>query len=262
MYNYYDFEAEFPLEKAVQKFLLSDYFHDSHICYVEFDSIRREALIRLQCCRDWENSAKGSLDDPQYTYILHFYGVCGFRNITELRSADYINGRFKNTAWLNEQQKRTKRKVYQYRIEVSDGYLDILFARFSIRKAVGRITYNDITELGAFYKGWYERSPEKINQIRMNLLTNDLCDFHLELLYANSVEDLSMQCRRVLNGEASSDAKNYAAWLLGKCGLKTDLQLIWNRYRTDIEQEDDSGYDHAMNQRNILDAIELLSSLE
>jgi len=28
MYNYYDFEAEFPLKKAVQKFLVSDYFHD------------------------------------------------------------------------------------------------------------------------------------------------------------------------------------------------------------------------------------------
>ena len=130
------------------------------------------------------------------------------------------------------------------------------------RASLRSLTYNDITGLGAFYKGWYERSPEKIDQIRTNLLTNNLCDFHLELLYANSVEDLSLQCRRVLNGEASSDAKNYAAWLLGKCGSKTDLQLIWDRYRTDTEQEDDSGYDHAMNHRNLLDAIELLSNLE
>ena len=28
MYNYYDFEAEFPLKKDVQKFLVLDYFHD------------------------------------------------------------------------------------------------------------------------------------------------------------------------------------------------------------------------------------------
>ena len=31
MYNYYDFDADFPLQKAARKFLLSDYFHDSVI---------------------------------------------------------------------------------------------------------------------------------------------------------------------------------------------------------------------------------------
>ena len=61
MYNYYDFEAEFPLEKATQKFLVSDYFHDSRIQDIKMDHRKHELIIRLQCCRDWETANMGSL---------------------------------------------------------------------------------------------------------------------------------------------------------------------------------------------------------
>ena len=262
MYNYYDFEAEFPLEKATQKFLVSDYFHDSRIQDIKMDHRKHELIIRLQCCRDWETANVGSLDDAQYTYYLRFSGVYGFRSVTELRWTDYINGRFKQTAWLNEQQQRTKSKLYQFRMGLSDGYIDLLFSRFSIRKASGRISYKDIEELGAFYKEWYCRTPERISEIRKELqeaTDKSLCDLNLEFLYANRVDDLPLLCRSIIKGETPSDAKVYASWLLGKCGKKEDLQLIWDTYHAEIERKEyDYGSDNPMKYRNLLDAIEQL----
>ena len=264
MYNYYDFEAGFPLERATQKFLVSDYFHDSRIQDIKMDYRKHELIIRLQCCRDWETANMGSLDDAKYTYFLRFSGVYGFRSVTELRWGDYINGRFKQSTWLTEQQQRTKRKLYQFRIGLSDGYIDLLFRSFSIRKAVGRISYRDVDELGAFYKEWYRRSPEKISEIINELQadTSDLmCDMKLEFLYANVVKDLCLLCQNTITGEASPEAKVYAAWLLGKRGAKEDLQLIWDVYRTETERkEHEFGSDDPMKYRNLLDAIENLNN--
>ena len=266
MYNYYDFEAEFPLEKATQKFLVSDYFHDSRIQDIKMDHRKHELIIRLQCCRDWETANMGSLDEVQYTYFLRFSGVYGFRAVTELQTSEYINGRFKQTAWLNEQQQRTKRKLYQFRIGLSDGYIDLIFCSFTIRKAVGRVFYRDVDELGAFYKEWYRQSPEQIREI-MNELQADasdlMSDMKLEFLYANEVKDLRALCQNIITGEASPDAKVYAAWLLGKRGAKEDLQLIWDVYRTEAERiEYEFGSDDSMKYRNLLDAIENLNGCE
>ena len=266
MYNYYDFDADFPLQKAAQKFLLSDYFHDSVIRSVELNNEKRNLVIQLQCCRDWENNQVGTLNDIRYTYILHFSGVYGFRSMTESRTSEYINGRFKQTEWLNGQQQRTKRKLYQFRIGLSDGYIDFIFGSFSIRKAAGRISYKDIDELGAFYKEWYQRSPEQISDIIKELqadVSDSICDLNLEFLYANEVKDLRSQCHKIITGEALPDAKVYAAWLLGKCGTKDDLQLIWDVYRAETERKEyESGSDDPMKYRNLLDAIESLNNCE
>lgn len=265
MYNYYDFEAEFPLEKAVQKFLVSDYFHDSEIRSVELNSTHRELLIRLQCRRDWERAGEGNLEDARYTYTLRFIRVYGFRSVTDLRWPEYINGRFKQTAWLCEQQKQTKRKLYQFRIGLADGYLDILFGRFSVRKETGRISYADTKELGAFYKDWYKRSPEQLDKIREALksLSPDSIDvdLNLEFLYANKAADLPQQCRRVLTGNVSPDAKAYSAWLLGKCGTPDDLSLIREAFWTDKAHKSiDLGSEDPMKYRNYIDAAEQLMS--
>ena len=209
MYNYFEFEEELPLEKAVQKYLVSDYFHDSKICSVELNSPRRELVICLQCRRDWERAGEGALEDARYTYILRFHCVHGFRSVTDLRWPEYINVHFKQTAWLHEQQKQTKRKLYQFRIGLEDGYLDILFGHFSVRKETGRISYADTKELGAFYKDWYKRSPEQLDKAWETLksISPDSidADLNLEFLYANKAADLPKQCRRVLTGTVSPD---------------------------------------------------------
>ena len=267
MNNYYDFEAEFPLEKAVQKFLVSDYFHDSEIRSAELNSTRRELVIRLQCRRDWESAGEGAFEDARYTYILRFSCVHGFRSVTDLCWPEYINGRFKQTAWLRERQKQTKRKLYQFRIGLADGFLDILFSHFSVRKETGRISYADIKELGAFYKDWYKRSPEQLDKIREALksISPDSVDvdLNLEFLYANKAPDLPQQCRRVLTGTVSPAAKAYAAWLLGKCGTPGDLSLIREAFLTEkADKSVDLSSEDPMKYRNYVDAAEQLMSCE
>ena len=265
MYNYYDFEAEFPQEKSAQKFLMSDYFHDSRICSINMDHDRRELVICLQCQREWEESEKGAIEDARYTYILRFAGVYGLCIATDLSWPEYINGRFKQTAWLRKQQKQTKRKLYQFRIGLADGYLDIVFQRFFVRKAEGRISYAGVKEVGAFYKNRLQRSPEKLAEIRdeLNNTSQDSLndDYNLEILYANSTEDLPQQCRRILTGEASQAAKAYAAWLLGKCGTPKDLPLIWEAFRAEKERECiDCSFESPMRDRNYLDSVEQLTN--
>ena len=266
MYNYYDFDADFPQQKAAQKFLLSDYFHDSVIRSVELNNDKRDLVIQLQCCRDWENDRRATFDDLRYTYILHFTGVYGFRSVTESRTPEYINGRFKQTEWLNEQQQRAKRKLYHFRIGLSDGFIDLLFCSFSIRKAVGRISYKGIGELDAFHKEWYHRSAEQVSGIISKLqadVSDSVCDLNLELLYANGVKDLRSICHTIITGKTSPDAKAYAAWLLGKCGTREDLQLIWDLYRTETERKEyEFGSDDPMKYRNLLDALENLNHYE
>ena len=264
MNNYYDFEAEFPLEKAVQKFLVSDYFHDSEIRSAELNSTRRELVIRLQCRRDWESAGEGAFEDARYTYILRFSCVHGFRSVTE---QPFDKTWLDETAWLRERQKQTKRKLYQFRIGLADGFLDILFGRFSVRKETGRISYADIKELGAFYKDWYKRSPEQLDKIREALksISPDSVDvdLNLEFLYANKAPDLPQQCRRVLTGTVSPAAKAYAAWLLGKCGTPGDLSLIREAFLTEkAEKSVDLSSEDPMKYRNYVDAAEQLMSCE
>lgn len=269
MYNYYDFAADFPRDKGTRKFLLSDYFHDSVIRSVELDSEKRILEISMQCCRDWENKGDGERSDPQYTYILRFFGVAGFVCETELIWPEYINGRFKNTAWLQTRQKETGRKIYQFRMGLADGYLDILFTRFQIRKALGRIYYGDVTEGEdtPFYKTWLIRNPEKLAAVRRDLTKaaeDDLSvDFHLEMLYANEAEDLAEWCRYVLRGNICDEGKAYAAWLLSKCGGKEDLKVIWERYCTELKNDFQTvGPALDMKRRNYQDAVEWLQSRE
>ena len=72
MHNYIDFEADYPRSKAVRKFLLADYLHDSDLKAVDYNQAGKELTIRLQCCRDYEKVHKGTLDDTGYSYTRRY----------------------------------------------------------------------------------------------------------------------------------------------------------------------------------------------
>ena len=264
MHNYIDLEADYPRSKAVRKFLLADYFHDSSLKTVDYNKDGKELTIRLQCCGDYEEATgQGAFDDEVYGYVLQFRGVMGFRYNTDSNWEDYLNGRFKKTAWLLETQKRTKRALYQFRMQLADGYLDIIFHSFQIRKVKGRINYRGINSSEEFFTECYAESPEELNRLREELNMEDdpmMDDYRLEQLYLNGEEDLPSLCRMVLKKNQDEDVKAYAAWLLGKCGDLSDRALIWQAYQ---EWREQSGNDTCswnwMMDRNYQDAIEYLT---
>lgn len=263
MHNYIDLEAEYPRSKAVRKFLLADYFHDSALKALDHNQAERELTIRLQCSRDYEKAPKGTFEDDVYGYILQFRGVWGFRYNTDSRWTEYLNGCFKKTAWLLETQKRTRRALYQFRMQLADGYLDIIFHSFEMRKVKGRINYHDINDLESFHMEYLKRSMEELNQLREELNQgNDpmMDDSRLEQLYANGEKDLPSLCRMVLKKNQDEDVKAYAAWLLGKCGDLSDRALIWQAYQEWREQSgnDTCSWNWLMD-RNYHDAIEYLT---
>ena len=263
VYNYYDDQADYPKDRAVQRFLLGDYFHDSKLTGIDFDRANAALVLRLQCCRDWELFGKGSMQDEKYGYILRFHGVAGLRQDVNMICADYINGRFKNTAWLAAMQAETKRKLYQFRIGLAEGFLDILFHSVQIRKTAGHIRYPEPAENEDGTKRRLQRSQEELCSIRKELLAgNDpmLDDLRLEILYANKEEKLPFLCRQVLEQNRDADAKAYAAWLLGKCGAASDRPLIWQVYRDITEQSTQEAWSrNPMQDRNFLDAVEALT---
>lgn len=263
MYNYYDAEADYPKDKAAGKFLLTDYFHDSRICSMKYNYKKAEFVLKLQCCRDWERLGKGSIEDKAYRYILRFRGVAGLRQDTGLVCPEYINGRFKKTAWLISKQAQTKKILYQFRIGLSDGFLDIIFHSFQIEKTIGKIRYKDIKDYKAFTIGIEQEKPDQIQKLREELFSGEdsyLDDVRLEKLYVSGADDLVSICRELLKQDRDKDARAYAAWLLGKCGMPSDRGIICQTYQEISMQSLNKPYSgYLMQNRNFLDAIESLT---
>lgn len=265
MYNYYDFEAEHPRDKAAYKFLLSDYFHDGEIRCVNYDNKKRKLEICIRRSCEAEKTKTGNRDDTERIYLLAFSGVAGYRAFTsgDIQPTEFINGRFKKTAWLDERQEETEQKLYQFRIGLSDGYIDILFTGFSIRKMNGRISYRDIDEYKTDFRERYSKNPEEIEEIRNKLQSKSESlnwDIYLENLYACNAGDIAAQCRMIIKKNAPSDCKIYAAWLLGKFGTQEDSKSIWKIYREESERNEyDFGSDDPMKYRNLIDAAENLN---
>ena len=152
MYNY-EHEIECPDNKAIRKFLWNDYFHDSELLDIRFDREWRKVLLTLESCRDIDNAwerLKGDGDTrhqyieghkDEYIYTLLFLGTVYFHVERMMYCGDYINGRFKDTALLRRLQSGSKKPLYHFRIQFADGYADILFDGFQIRKQTGRVNY-------------------------------------------------------------------------------------------------------------------------
>ena len=153
--NNFEHEIDCPRNKAIHCLLWHDYFHDSEVKDISFDYKKKLISFVVESFRDKENKwrkLKGDDDSKreyiathtdEFIYYLTFKGVEYF-NLERLPSFnDYINGRFKDTALLRKINEEDKRKCYHFRIQFDDGYGDIVFRDFIIRKKVGRVFYYD-----------------------------------------------------------------------------------------------------------------------
>lgn len=254
MHNYNDHEANYPTDKASVKVLYNDYFHDSRITSLNIIPEKHALEMRLQCSRECEEENGGAREDiynQKYGYVLTFFGVTYLDIQTTLDWPEYINGRFKAIA----------KGKYYFRIQTADGYIDVGYRSFKLRKNIGRVSYKGISGFDPWIKKAWQVSDEMLNAILTRLADDgyseeDDFDLYLDLerLYASGRTDIAKYLRRYASSSWEVDvAVPFSAWLLGKFGSPDDIPLL----RQVSDRTDDP-----LIKRNILDAIETLSNNE
>lgn len=275
MHNY-EHEIECPEDRAIRKFLWCDYFSDSDIIKVEWEGRGRDCIVMtLVSDRDeraiwhrfhgeydqWHAYVDGNPD--QFTYVLKFkHAYYLERRQSGGWRSDFLNARFKDTAILKKIGRTAKRKLYHLRIHTSDGFIDLIFGGFEIRKLVGRMSYsmNMIME------------PERLNEFDKEMtleraytsLPED--DFERFLLLERMYEaghpsllEAARDCMR--SNDPCEDAKPYAAYLLGKIGSREDIPAMLDAYFELERNLLKIGWDYctvAQRKQNIIDAVELI----
>lgn len=227
MYNYDDYEANLPIDKASYKVLYNDYFHDSLITAINISPEKHYLEIQVQCRRECEAEAHDPCKDilnEKYGYILIFFGVSFLEISTTVQWCEYINGRFK----------AIPKGKYYYRIQTADGYIDIGYRSFKLRKRIGRVSYKGITEFDAWMERSWLSSEDQIASILKKIADNGYTEEHefdlyldLQRLYASKVMGIAPYLRRIVtSGWDSESAVPYAAWLLVKFGDSSDIPLL------------------------------------
>lgn len=261
MHNFYH-EIPLPADKAIRKFLWVSYFHDSLIQEVFLDEPRKNALtLKVDCARDG------------FTYLLQFHGVAHFEYSSPRNGwhigEDISSTVFKDTALLHRLQSEENNPLYHLRFSHWDGYTDVIFQRFTIRRVGGRVNYK--SEVPPERLGWqhclYTPSGAYLPDIdpfeddfaalsadddeeRLFMIDNILWA-RLYRLQQNGVTDELIQQSRFILAERPrcENAPLYAAHLLGKQGDSQDIPTLTNLYLAE---------ENLLKKRVILDAMELI----
>lgn len=227
MYNYYDYEANLPNDKASYKVLYNDYFHDSLITSINICPEKHSLEMQVQCQRECEEETGDPRKDilnEKYGYTITFSGVSYLEINTTLQWCEFINGRFK----------AIPKGKYYYRIQTADGYMDIGYCSFTLRKRIGRVSYKGIAQFDPWMDKLWLTPEERIMSILKRLDDNGYTEeqefdlfLDLQRLYSSKTAGIAPQLRRIAaSGWESEDAVPYAAWLLGKFGDPDDIPLL------------------------------------
>ena len=282
-----------PENKAMKYFLWLSYFHDSLITAIEFKrkgnrdfffSPNRVELT-IVSIRDIDND-QSIPDDYQkgeeylkahrdrYTYKLVFDGCVYFNNEKYFHCGDFVHGVFLDSARLRtiHASDDTKR-YYHYRITLADGYMDLIFHRFTIKRVIGKVKYPDIEPMVDYPKWqleWLLRESTKDETAALDTawVTSQLESEDDEviahaLLYLARNENRCVveEARKIMKKPwpAFSEAREAAMWVLGQQGDECDLPILLQEYFS-LEER----YAHATitpinvfsSKRFVMDAIE------
>ena len=264
----YEHEIACPDNKGIRNYLWYDYFHDSKIDNISFNHRKGLVTLTIECSREMEeirNMLKGDYDVRRayidenidsFTYILAFKGTKYFHTERLIMVNDYINGRFKDTALLRKLIAENKKPYYHFRIQIADGYMDIIFSDFTIRKRAGRVKY-PIKEIS------YQTCKSLTDDDKKAALDGDDFERFLVMQKLFKESDLSLPeiARKNLWFDDDGDACLYSAYLLGKFGDISDVSKLLELYLKIEEQLISKSIcrcDAILPKRNIMDAIELI----
>lgn len=271
----WNFEHEIPCpdNRAIQCYLWYDWFHDSAI--KRFDFQEADLIVTVQCCRDMDAFFDRHKSWPhercreyihshleEFTYHLRFTRLAYFRTdfAHELNNNDYINGRFKQSALLRRLQAQNPKARYHLRIQTANGYMDIVFQDFQIRKGHGRVRYYPVD----FHNvGLYTAAPLKYVFAETEETADDDFDRFQEILCMQKEADprlLEVLRRHAALDMRYEDSCILSLYLLGKYGDTVDLPLLMRKLEMIESELEQTGYvvptAALLPKRIILDAVE------
>jgi len=266
--NNYEHEIACPNNKGIRNYLWYDHFHDSKIDYISFNHRKGLLTLTLECCRDIEDIWNKLKDDhdvrrayikeniDSFIYILTFKGIKYFHTERLIMVNDYINGRFKDTALLRKLIAEYKKPFYHFRIQIDDGYMDIIFSDFTIRKRAGRVKY-PIEEIA------FTTCKSLSDDDKKAALDGD--DFErflaMQKLFQESDPSLPEIARKNLWFDDDGDACLYSAYLLGRFGDMSDVSKLLELYlriEEHLVSKSICRCGAVLPKRTIMDAIELI----
>ena len=259
--NNFAHDIPLPDDPAIRKFLWISYFHDAVIQEIHPGKpTYKDLTLRIHSGHDG------------FTYLLRFHGVahfsCSKDNFSWHTGIDIASTVFKDTALLHRLEREAEKSLYHLRFSFWDGYMDIIFAKFTIRREGGRVSNKPeydpaMVNWGAYRyapNGYYLKHdpfladiahPEGEDDAERQEWIDDILWARLYHIHqAGDVQAVISQARSYLTNEPKHDhAELYAAYLLGKYGDQSDLPALTRHF---LHTET------AIRQRVFLDAMELI----
>lgn len=232
-------EIPCPDDRAMRRFLWSDFFHDATLDRIEYAKPdRRDVTLTVRM--------EEGLLRPQHkalsgNYFLRFHSLHHFQYTTESPFAwgdGVYSTDFQDSPLLHRLQTGCRKPLYHLRICTFSGFMDIVFERFTIRRENGRI--NDRCGGSAPSTDWSvsmtnlcHRLDEQYAGVPDEALSTDALDDVLytrlyRLKQAKDVPAAIALARRVLREPPLRlyNAEGYAAHLLGYHGNASDLPAL------------------------------------
>ena len=233
MLDLYTHEIPCPDDRAMRKFLWYSAFHDGAILSAgPLERHGDDLILRVK------HGVLQGIAKPG-TYLLRFHGVthveCAGNPFTN--STLIYDTLFLDSALLHAEQREYERKLYHLRISTWSGFIDVVFARFSIRLEGGRVSYHlpeICDEVLAANRERYIRhdfasAQQEITAGQAN--DYDLDKYHAAGLWIANAEgtpaETLQRARQTLQEPPPRFiARTYAAYLLGKYGNAEDLPRL------------------------------------
>lgn len=259
--NNFTHDIPMPEDPAIRKFLWISYFHDALIQEIHLGKpTPKDLTLRIFSGHDG------------FTYLLRFHGVehfsCSDTSYGWYAGISIASTVFKDTALLHRLEKEAEKPLYHLRFSFWDGYMDVVFAKFTIRREGGRVSYKP--EFDPALMDWriYHYAPngywlgddpfladinhpEGEDESDRHEWIEDVLWARLYWIHqAGDAHAILAQAREYLvNPPGNYQAELYAAYLLGKHGDQSDLPALTAHF---LHAE------AAIRRRVFLDAMELI----
>lgn len=237
MHDEFGFHVPCPDDRAMRKFLWYDFFHDATLERIEYGKPdRRDVTLTV---RIPEAMVRPAFRKICGAYFLRFHRIHHFDYATgaSLYLAEGIfSTDFMDTPLLHRLQKNCAKPLYHLRIRTNCGLMDIIFERFTIRRAHGRMDYHcDEKECWFDWDTSMEALGGTIPEANLRLPLDALNDMDrldvlvYKLYLAQKAQDVPAMltlARRILTDPLGLCWLSYAATLLGHYGDSSDLPAL------------------------------------